>query len=451
MQVTPFGAEHPQPRQIEEREIDQVMGALDAILLSLPFRTTRQCQELLSYIVKQTLAGQDQTLRERIIGIEVFKRKADYDTSEDPVVRIRAADVRRRLAQFYQGKQQVNTVVRIDIPSGSYRAIFEWQSSSVLPPTSTPLEDSPPATRSEISPFPALHPVPLCDVNLAESGIALPKRNVPSRRWIWIAAFACLIASVGMLQWQFFGREADFRRFWSPMLKGSRPVLICMGSNVAYQLSHEFMTHYLEDRHEQDQSTETFVDLAGDASIPARELQAAKDSFVALGDVAAVSKLVETLTLKDKPYEERFPPDISFAELKDTPTILVGGFNNQLTIALTKDLRFVLSQNSRVIDRNNPLQDWSVRFHGDARDTEDYAVVSRLVDAKSGGPVLVVAGIGQYGTQAAAEFVSSSSKVASLVRNAPRGWANKNMQFVLHVKVIDFRPVATDVVGQFYW
>jgi hypothetical protein len=38
--------------------------------------------------------------------IEVFGRSPDYDTAEDPVVRLRAADVRKRLAQYYQAKSE---------------------------------------------------------------------------------------------------------------------------------------------------------------------------------------------------------------------------------------------------------------------------------------------------------------------------------------------------------
>src|SRR5271157_2416875 len=80
----------------------KVEGLLEDILRSAPFRTSRQCQDLVRYIVEHSLGASDDSLRERIIGIEVFGRAPDYDTAEDPVVRLRAADVRKRLAQYYQ-------------------------------------------------------------------------------------------------------------------------------------------------------------------------------------------------------------------------------------------------------------------------------------------------------------------------------------------------------------
>src|SRR3974390_1923257 len=81
-----------------------VQQALTAIFQSAPFRASKQSQNLLQFIVDQTLAGHGESLKERIIGVNVFGRRPDYDTNEDPIVRARAAEVRKRLAQFYLGE-----------------------------------------------------------------------------------------------------------------------------------------------------------------------------------------------------------------------------------------------------------------------------------------------------------------------------------------------------------
>ena len=59
---------------------------LGTILASQPFRTSKQCQNLLRSIVDHSLNRDDLALRERVLGVEVFGRAVDYDTSEDPVV-----------------------------------------------------------------------------------------------------------------------------------------------------------------------------------------------------------------------------------------------------------------------------------------------------------------------------------------------------------------------------
>ena len=57
-------------------------------------------------MVQRALSGELETLSERMIGVELFGRPADYDTSNDAVVRVRAAEVRKRLAQYYKEATQ---------------------------------------------------------------------------------------------------------------------------------------------------------------------------------------------------------------------------------------------------------------------------------------------------------------------------------------------------------
>jgi hypothetical protein len=98
----------------------EVQNTLSVILQSSPFHSSKQSQELLQYIVDQTLAGHLEMLKERIIGANVFNRRPDYDTNDDPIVRARAAEVRKRLAVYYQTAREES--VLITVPSGSFKA-----------------------------------------------------------------------------------------------------------------------------------------------------------------------------------------------------------------------------------------------------------------------------------------------------------------------------------------
>jgi hypothetical protein len=62
-------------------------------------------------------------LKERIVGVKVFDRNPDYDTGDDPIVRVRAADLRKRLIQYYSG-EGAESPIRIEIYPGSYRPVF---------------------------------------------------------------------------------------------------------------------------------------------------------------------------------------------------------------------------------------------------------------------------------------------------------------------------------------
>jgi hypothetical protein len=78
----------------------------------------RSCQ-FLRYIVDQAIAGHFDSLKERVIGVELFDRSTSYDTSDDAIVRVTASDVRKRLLQHY-GKYGATSEYRISLPSGSY-------------------------------------------------------------------------------------------------------------------------------------------------------------------------------------------------------------------------------------------------------------------------------------------------------------------------------------------
>jgi hypothetical protein len=65
--------------------------------------------------------------------------------------------------------------------------------------------------------------------------------------------------------------------------------------------------------------------------------------------------------------------------------------------------------------------------------------------------IVLVSGCTQYGTEAAAELVTSPTLLAEALRGAPDGWQRKNLQLVLHVKVIANAPASPQVIASHYW
>jgi hypothetical protein len=62
-----------------------------------------------------------------------------------------------------------------------------------------------------------------------------------------------------------------------------------------------------------------------------------------------------------------------------------------------------------------------------------------------------LAGITQYGTEAASDLVTNPDLLAEALRTAPPDWEKKNLQFVLHVKVISGAPTSPRVVASYFW
>lgn len=439
------------------RTPERVYQALNLILASSPFRNTQQGQSLLRYIVKHTLAGEDNLLRERVIGSEVFGRRPDYETGDDPVVRIRVSEVRKRLAQYYQSLHETPDVY-IEIPSGGYRAIFRWNdppheavhgaAGGFIPSVGInpePVYTSPPAMDPEPHPAPE---IPKLSSTLRTSAV-----NKGSWK-IWSSA-AVLLFLAGMIAWAVLhwssGQTEGFKQFWAPWTNSPKPVIIVIGSNAVYRLSDSVTDQYARDHKLETHGQEFFVPFAPTATLNGSDLHPAENSFVALGDVASVSALVATITRQKQTFQERFPNDVSFAELRNSPTLLVGGFNNPMTVELTKGLRFVMSARNEIDDAQDPHRRWLLHASLDSHDTEDYAIVTRLIQSPGDVPLLSVAGMGQYGTLAASDFVCNPVAISDMVRHLPKDWANRNLQLILHLKVIDFKPAATEVVAVNAW
>ncbi|WP_255551193.1 hypothetical protein [Granulicella sp. dw_53] len=86
--------------------------------MSPAFAGSKRAQDFLQLVVGHALVGEYDSLRERMIGAEMFGRPIDYDTGSDSVVRVKATEVRKKLAQYYL--EASSSPVRIELPSGSY-------------------------------------------------------------------------------------------------------------------------------------------------------------------------------------------------------------------------------------------------------------------------------------------------------------------------------------------
>jgi TolB-like protein len=101
---------------------------LDRIASSDEFRKCPRLMRFLRFTVDEALSGRDGGSKERLIGMEVFGRSADYDAGSDPVVRVEARRLRRKLAEYYAGDGTGDSV-EIHLPKGGYLPTFEIRAS----------------------------------------------------------------------------------------------------------------------------------------------------------------------------------------------------------------------------------------------------------------------------------------------------------------------------------
>src|SRR5262245_50430426 len=84
-----------------ERSAESIRAQTDRVLGSSHFSRSGSLGRLLRFVVDQTLAGKDQELKEYRLGVDVFERGPDFDPRIDPIVRMQAAKLRSRLAEYY--------------------------------------------------------------------------------------------------------------------------------------------------------------------------------------------------------------------------------------------------------------------------------------------------------------------------------------------------------------
>jgi hypothetical protein len=241
-----------------------------------------------------------------------------------------------------------------------------------------------------------------------------------------------------------------FERFWEPTFRSGRPILICLANPVVYHLSDEFNQEYARKKNFDLLAGKSITDVQPEGLHPG-DLVVSADQYVGSGDAYAVGSLTAMLARRGRFAQIRIGNDLSFKDLRSSSAILIGAYSNRWTMQANTEYRFAFDHFS-VVDRQDSKRIWRLgRVTPDFKAQEDYAIVSRVVKSYSGEPVVMVAGITNMGTQAAAEFVSNPEYLNEALMAVPRGWEDKNLQLLLHCKVIGSTPGPPRVVALHVW
>lgn len=123
-----------------ELSADAIRAQLHSILASNLFLNAQRPSQFLRFIVETTLAGNDRHIKEYLLGVEVFGRPSTYDPKTDPVVRIEAGRLRKKLADYYDGPGRNDTLI-IEVPRGGY--VPRFRASAAHPESTAPAVDEP--------------------------------------------------------------------------------------------------------------------------------------------------------------------------------------------------------------------------------------------------------------------------------------------------------------------
>jgi len=398
------------PKTSSDRRL--VEEELSAILASPHFRNSKRYPALLQYVVEKYLNGQVDNLKERTLGVEVFGRQADYDTNADPIVRVSAGEVRKRIAQYYHEAAEERKI-QIDLPTGSYVPEFRKErirSRPTLALVTEPIPESVP----ESGPPALLHAVESDE----RSGDKLQQSFGKALLRLPVVLSLCALAALALVATYFVHRASPTRQMeqlWAPLVQTEDPVLIVTGTGKPWLISPESPETSLTDH------------MIGSYH------------HVSLSDVVAISRLAIAVEKHNRNYFIKEASSTSMADLRGRTVILVGALNNIWTMQLSNALRFrfVPGTLARIQDMKNPQNStWSVDYSKPYPTVAvDYGIVARYHDSYTNGNILMIAGIGPYGTEAASEFVSSPQYLSQVEHLVPAGFKEANLEMVLRTEV----------------
>jgi hypothetical protein len=413
-----------QPDSIPETAA--IREQLGRLLVHPLFANSKRYPALLAHVVEQTLLGNGAELKERSIGIEVFGRSPSYDANADPVVRITAGEVRKRLMQYYYDAAHDGEPV-IELPTGSYVPFFRTPERPVEPaPTVAP---ELPAQSSASVPAAAL------------------ARSAPALRWLFIGVLALLAGAAGLGIGYRYRGDRDYQppssidRFWAPITAGNTTATYCLGEPA---------------KNLDAGSINSLEAPAPSANPEPLYFRLHYSGLFALADVITLTHTSAALETRHKSLRVLPASGASFVQLREGPIVLIGAFDNIWTLRVTQKLRFGFESKNGValiVDRKSPTQTswataWDLPYEKLSR---DYAIVARIRDNITGQPVIIAAGISEEGTEAAGEILYNPVYLDSLIAKLPANWEQLNMEAVIETQVIEGHPGPPGILAVETW
>jgi hypothetical protein len=404
------------PLSAEERVL--VEGQLERILASPLFGQSKRYAPFLRYVVEKTLEGQEDTLKERTLGIEIFGRAPHYDTSNDPVVRVTAGEVRKRIAQYYHDAAHQNELW-IDLPTGTY--VAQFRPAAVNEGSGATSE--PPALHTEQPDFLGAPVIPVVE--------AAERVRPPRRRLTGTIIVLAAIAAAGLVWMSGAPKTSPFDHVWGDMVSSNSPSVISMGEPPLYPPENK--TDELSAR------------------------QHLRKVYVTYSELQALMRLVRLLDSRHAAYSVQPASSTVFADLRQGPAILLGGLDNPWAMRAQENLRFRLESDANGFDwisdtRDPGLKKWFVDFNRPySKVTTDFAIVAHFRAPNTQQPTLIVAGLGENGTKAASEFITDETQLSNALGESLQKPGGGNFEVVLATEVINGSSGAPKVLAKEVW
>jgi hypothetical protein len=256
----------------------------------------------------------------------------------------------------------------------------------------------------------------------------------PERRWVIGLVSGGAVAIAAFLGYGYLHRSTPGDLFWRPVVDTPGTVLLAVGD------------------HPNGPPTLPEIEGSGVSATPVPGFDSSQT--VPFADTVTIARVVGELESRNKKVLIRQGSSSSFSDLREGAVVLIGAFNNEWSLRLTRQLRYSLAMDTEkhliyIRDAKNPAsRGWSWGTNqprqpltgANSPRIQDYALISRIRDSETGHVVVVIGGLYTYGTEAAGEFLSDPQLMNAIASQLGPNEAARTLQIVLGTTVMDGTP-----------
>jgi hypothetical protein len=423
----------------------EVRETMRQILASRHFVNAPTKQRFLRLICEYYLNGRASELNEYMIGCELYDRDESYNPALDPIVRVGAHGLRKRLEAYYKGEGKDDEII-LEIPHGSYAPNFIRRAA--------PQESSEPA--NGVSDAPALVAfiennskilLNLLVLSLVIITITLAYSNTQLRRQTKASAQSREMSGV-------------FELVWGTFLKDGNPALLVMGNPSVYRFWHPTDPTSLSKMRVDLTLEEAKVmgDTLGRERLvvnnpPASKLMLAYDEYACLGEAIGLYRLAGLFNKMGKNLTLKQSRRLVSEDLKNHNAILFGKSWVKEWVGNAPIRKcFTTGPAASISDQNllpGDEREYVAKYDEETgKLIEDYALIVVKPGISERKTVMIVAGTRSEGTQAAVEYLTDENYLIDLNQRFHRtiGAFPKYFQVLLKVSVDNGIPTDISVI-----
>jgi len=405
---------------------EEMWALAERVCASPHLARSSRLKDLLHFLCRRAWDEAAEEIKEHEIGVAVFDRKPQFDSSHDTLVRVQASQLRKRLERYFVEEGHDEPFV-LEIPRGSY-----------LPAVS----------QREVPPLNVLPAAPVTP-------------PTSQSRLVWLLSSLCVILGTACLWlWMRPGPAAgpgpSVQLFWKNFSANGRENYVVLADSAIAAVQDALrrpigLDEYVRRSYEKDLD---LLPLPLEYRDLVRYLMARR--YTSLADVMMVRQIEQSRLLDPARTSVVYARDHNVRAFQTANNILIGSQRAVPWVRLfdeTMDFHiydrpadFHLEQDSasarRRVDNRRPQKGEPALFESDIRGAEGnegFSVVAYLPNLSKSGNTLILGGTDMSSTEAAGTLLTTESFLVELLGRLPRraGGALPHFEVLLKTRQVE--------------